>query len=357
MFRRVVETLAFAAAGGGTLGWLGMPAGYLSGSILVVAAAALAGRPLFMPQLLTRVFFVVIGISLGAVVTPQTLHGMAAYPLSIAVLIVAMLCVSLGGSAYLYLVHRWELLSAYLASSPGGLSQVLVVAAELGADLRAIAIVQSMRVVIIAVGLPAGLSLLGLGSHATRPGNGPASLALVDELAILVAASTVVALIAFRFRFPGGLLFGALFASAALHGSGLIHAVVPPWVANLAMIVLGGVIGARFANTSLRLFAGYLAAAFGAFAVAVTIAAIFAAVLIKMLVLPVPEVMIAYAPGSADAMMLLALALHLDPVYVGAHHVMRVIFVSLLMPLVARRLAHAPAGALKRPRQPPTFQD
>jgi membrane AbrB-like protein len=357
MLRRVAETLAFAAVGGGMLGWLGIPAGYLSGAIVVVAAAALAGRPLFVPQLLTRAFFVIIGISLGAVVTPQTLHGMAHYPASIAILIVAMLGVSLGGCAYLYLVHGWELLSAYLASSPGGLSQVLVVATELDSDLRAIAIVQTMRVVIIAVGLPAGLALLGLASHATRPGNGPLSLALVNELAILVAVSAAVAFIAFRFRFPGGLLFGALFASAALHGSGLIHALVPPWGANLAMIALGAVIGARFANTSLRLFADYLAAAFGSFAVAVTIAAIFAAVLIKMLALPVPEVMIAYAPGSADAMMLLALALHLDPVYVGAHHVMRIIFVSLLIPIVARRLAHAPAAALKAPREPPTFQD
>jgi membrane AbrB-like protein len=354
---RVAETLAFAAAGGVTLGLAGMPAGYLSGAILAAAAAALAGRPLLMPQLLTRAIFVVIGISLGAVVTPQTLHGMASYPASIAILIVAMLCVSIGGAAYLHLVHRWQLLSAYLASSPGGMSQVLVVAAELDADLRAIAIVQTMRVVIIAVGLPAGLSLLGLAGHAVRPGNGPLSFALADELAELVAVSIVAGYIAFRVRFPGGLLFGAMFASAALHGSGLIHAVVPPWVANMAMVTLGGVIGARFANTPLRLLANYLAAAFGSFAVAVTIASLFAALPVHMLGLPIPEVMIAYAPGSVDAMMLLALALHLDPVYVGAHHVMRVMFVSLLMPLVARWLARAPASALKAPRTPPTFQD
>jgi uncharacterized membrane protein AbrB (regulator of aidB expression) len=37
--------------------------------------------------------------------------------------------------------------------------------------------------------------------------------------------------------------------------------------------------------------------------------------------------------------MLLALALHLDPVYVGAHHVLRIFMVSLMMPLVARRVA------------------
>ena len=46
-----------------------------------------------------------------------------------------------------------------------------------------------------------------------------------------------------RIRFPGGLLFGAMVASAVLHGSGLIHAVMPWWVANTAMIALGAVTG------------------------------------------------------------------------------------------------------------------
>jgi uncharacterized protein len=35
-------------------------------------------------------------------------------------------------------------------------------------------------------------------------------------------------------------------------------------------------------------------------------------------------------------MMLLALALNLDPVYVGAHHLVRIFFVSLSMPFIAR---------------------
>ena len=177
------------------------------------------------------------------------------------------------------------------------------------------------------------------------------------ELAVLVAAATVMALIGFRLRFPGGLLFGAMFASAALHGSGLVHAVVPPWVANTAMVMLGAVVGARFTNTPVRLLADYLGAAFGSLAISLAIAAIFAAGLINMLALPVGEVVIAYAPGSVDAMMLLALALHLDPVYVGAHHVTRVILVSLAMPVIARRMACKPATAINPPLKPPTFQD
>jgi len=358
--RHVAETLAIAAGGGAALGLVGVPAGWLSGSILAVAGAALAGRPMLVPTLLMRAIFVLIGISLGAVVTPETLHGMATYPASIIVLILAMALISFAGAGYLRLIHRWDNVDAYLAAAPGGMSQVLALGAELGADLRAIAIVQSIRVVVIAVGLPAGLSILGLVGHAPSRVTGALSIAVLDELAILVVVSTIVAIIAYRIRFPGGLLFGAMLTSAVLHGSGLIHAAMPWWAANTAMVAMGAVTGSRFANAPLRLLLNFVGAAFGSFAVSVTIAAVFAAALIKLLSLRAAEVMIAFAPGSVDAMMLLALALNLDPVYVGAHHLTRIFFVSLTMPLVARRTARSlkirvepPKPLLKRP----PFQD
>src|SRR5262249_62160519 len=113
-----------------------------------------------------RHIFGLIGISLVAVFTPETLHCMATYPDSIAVLIVAMTIISFAGAGYLRLIHRWGNVDAYLAAAPGGMSQVLALGAELNGDLRAIAIVQTIRVVVIAVGLPAGLSMLGLVRHA-----------------------------------------------------------------------------------------------------------------------------------------------------------------------------------------------
>ena len=335
--RDFAETLVFAAIGGLTFGLLGMPAGFLSGAILMVAVAALAGRPMLIPLLPMRILLVLIGISLGAVVTPATLNGLATYPLSIVVLLAAMICISVSGTSYLRAVHGWDKMTAYLAAAPGGLSQVMGLALELDADIRAIAIVQTTRVAIIAVGLPAGLSLLGLVHHGARSIGGVFNPAQLGELAILIAASTTAALVAHRVRFPGGLLFGAMLTSAALHGSGTIHVVMPWWVTNTVMMAFGAVTGSRFAGTSLRLLAHFIGAAFGSFAVAVAVTAIFAAVLVGILALPVAEVMIAYAPGAVDAMMLLALALNLDPVYVGAHHLTRIFFVSLAMPLLARR--------------------
>lgn len=351
-----------AAIGGLSLGLLGVPGGYLSGAILLVAAAALARRPMVVPVPLTRVIFVIIGISLGAVATPETLKGVVTYPASITVLVVAMAIAGVGSAVYLKVVHRWNTLSAYLASAPGALSQVMALAAELGADLRGIAIVQTMRVVIIAVGLPAGLALVGLVTPSTRGVGGAFDMAALDELAILVGVSTAAAIVLYRIRFPGGLLFGAMLTSALLHGSGLVQVAMPWWVANAAMIALGAVTGSRFANTPLRLVVDFVAAAFGSFLVAVAIAAVFVAGLIRFMALDPGAVMISFAPGAVDAMLLLALALHLDPVYVGAHHLARIFFVSVTLPLVTRRLARAPKPKPKPPapldkRPPPTFQD
>lgn len=358
---RLAETLLIAMAGGAVFGLAGFPAGWLSGSIIVVALAALAGRPMTIANPLMRAIFVLIGISLGAVVTPETLQGMAAWPLSLAVLAVALVCMHAAAMAHLYFFHRWDTVSALLAAAPGALSQVMVLATETGADMRAVAIVQTMRVVIVSVGLPAGLVAFGLAAAPARTIGGPFSLESLPELAALVAVSTLAAVVLYRLRFPGGLLFGAMLCSAILHGSGFIHAVMPWWVANAAMVALGAIIGSRFANTSLRLLLNYIGAALGSFAVAIAVAALFVVGLTSILSFRVADAVIAFAPGAVDAMMILALALNLDPVYVGAHHLARIFFVSLALPFIARYAAHAaksqPAVETGQPPKRVTFED
>ena len=44
------------------------------------------------------------------------------------------------------------------------------------------------------------------------------------------------------------------------------------------------------------------------------------------------DIVVAFAPGAMDAMLALALTLHVDPVFVGAHHLSRFIFVSIATP-------------------------
>ena len=164
------------------------------------------------------------------------------------------------------------------------------------------------------------------------------------ELAVLVVVSTALALLLRWIKFPGGLLFGAMAGSAILHGTGWVHAILPWWLGGGAVIVIGAVAGSRFSNTSWRTVVDYLGAALGSFAVAVTVAACFAALVMLLLPFRPADVVIAFAPGAQDQMMLLALALTLDPVYVGAHHVSRWLICTFSLAIFAKSMSFGKGG-------------
>jgi uncharacterized protein len=356
---QIAETFLVAAVGGVGFSMIGFPGGLVSGSMLTVAIAALAGRPMKVPQPLARVCFVLVGILLGAVVTPETLEGVATWPLSVALLVIAAICMMIVTACYLRFVHGWDPLSALLGASPGSMAQVMALSAEFEADVRGIAIVHVMRVLLIVLGLPAGLALFGSTVEAVVPARGAAASS-VAELAVLVVVSTVTALAMRRLRFPGGLMFGALAGSATLHGLDLVHVSLPWWAGSAAVVTLGAVAGARFANTSPRMLLGYLGAAFGSFAVASAVAASFALLVVALLPFRIADVIVAFAPGAQDTMMVLALALHLDPIYVGAHHLTRFLVVSFTIAIAARRVARRAPATPSKPWQRPgqgTFDD
>jgi membrane AbrB-like protein len=347
----IAETLAIALAGGLTFTLLGLPAGLVSGSVLAVATAALLGRPVNLPLAFARVCYVIVGILLGAVVTPDTLRGVATWPASIAILMVGALAMMVATMSYLRVVHRWDPLSALLGASPGSMAQVIALSTELGGDLRAIAVVQTVRVLLLVLGLPNGLALFGLVVPAVPVPRGPAGMTVLPEMILLVAVATVFAIAFVRMRFPGGLMFGAMAGSAILHGTGTIHAVLPWWIGSAAVITLGALVGSRFANTTFRALVGFLGAAFGSFAVSMAVATCFIVADTHFFAFPIANVVIAFSPGAQDTMMVLALALHLDPVYVGAHHLARFLVVTFSVAVAARRMARQESASRGRKRR------
>jgi uncharacterized protein len=181
------------------------------------------------------------------------------------------------------------------------------------------------------------------------------------ELAAVAALSILLAVVMVRLKFPGGILFGAMAGSAILHGTGLVHTALPAWIAGPTVVILGAVVGARFANTTPSMLVSYLGAALGSAAVAVAVASAFVLLVTEFLPFRTADVVIAFAPGAQDTMMVLALALHLDPVYVGAHHLSRWLVVTFTVGIAARwtarrRLKTREGERWQRPGQG-TFDD
>ena len=283
-----------------------------------------------MPPILTQSVLVLLGITLGSLVSRQLIQHMSAYPLTIGLLALATFCSTFGSSIYLQRVHGWDQTSALLAGSPGALSQITILAAEKGADVAAIAVVQTMRVIILTAALPLVLALTGIAP--TAPTAVASLIASPLELAVLAAAAIAVALLLRLAKFPASWMFGAMIASAVLHGTGLIEGGLPPWMRNVALVGIGAVIGTRFSRIGKSTLLSHINAGLGSFAVAVAISAIFVTVIVLSTNVRFADVVVAFAPGAMDAMLALALTLHIDPIFVGAHHLSRFVFVSITTP-------------------------
>jgi membrane AbrB-like protein len=326
----VLETLAIGAAGGALFLWAGLPGGLITGAMIAVGAAAIAGRPLSVPPILTQTVLVLLGISLGTLMSRQLLQHIGAYPLTIGLLALATFCSTFGSSFYLQRIHGWDQTSAFLAGSPGALSQITILAAEKGADVPAIAVVQTMRVIILTAALPLLLALTGIAS--SSPPTAMAAIASPLELAELIAASVAVALLLRLIKFPASWMFGAMIGSSVLHGTGLVEGGLPPWMRAVALVGIGALIGARFARMKAKTLLGHVNAALGSFAVAIIISAVFVAVIALTTHVRFADIVVAFAPGAMDAMLALALTLHIDPIFVGAHHLSRFVFVTITTP-------------------------
>ena len=327
---KTLETLAIGAAGGLLFLWAGLPGGLISGAMFSVGIAALAGRPLAVPPLLTQTVLVLLGISLGSLVSRQLIQHVGSYPLTIGLLALATFCSTFASSLYLQRVHGWDPTSALLAGSPGALSQITILAVEKGADVAGIAVVQTMRVIILTAALPLLVALSGIPSQGS-PVFGTATASPL-ELAALVAASVAVALLLRLARFPASWMFGAMIASSVLHGTALIEGGLPVWVRNVALVGIGALIGSRFARMRISTLLKHVNAGLGSFAVAIAISAIFVTLIVTTTHVRFADVVVAFAPGAMDAMLALALTLHIDPIFVGAHHLSRFVFVSITTP-------------------------
>jgi uncharacterized protein len=325
-----VETLAIGTVGGLVFLVAHLPGGLISGAMLAVAAAAMLGRKMAVPAHLTQAVLVLLGISLGSLMSRQLLQHISAYPLTIGILALATFGTTFGSSYYLQRVHGWDRTSAFLAAAPGALSQIAVLAVEKGADMPAIAVVQTLRVIILTAALPLILVLTGLTSASA-----PALTTTVASplgLAAIIGASVAVSLLLRWMKFPASWLFGAMIGSSVLHGGGWVDGGLPPIVRNIALVGIGMLIGSRFSRMKLSTLLRHFTAGLGSFAIAIVISALFVMIVAWTTQVRFADILVAYAPGAMDAMLALALTLHIDPIFVGAHHLSRFIFVTLAIP-------------------------
>lgn len=340
LFLKTATTLALGALGGGIFHVLGLPAAWLSGAMVLVAVAVLSGIPCAMPNGLRDALFVVLGLTMGSGVKPETIARIGEWPVTMALLVVSV--VAILGATYLFQrrVAGWDKPTAYFAAIPGALSYVMILTLSYPrADAMRVVMAQSFRVFVLVAVLPAII----VGSDTHGLGLPPQVDPLPPHMLALLAAAGLAAGYAFnRAGVPAGWLTGPFFLSAIVNAAGWVQVELPQWLSLPALVGLGCVIGCRFTNLSPREFARMLGVSLGAFIVGMSIATAISGLIWALFGLPFGQLLLAFAPGGLEAMTLLAFLLNLDPAFVAAHQLVRYVGMVLLLPLITRRLLGPP---------------
>lgn len=329
----LAATLTAALAGGAAAEALGLPAGWMLGAGIVAAALAGFGRDPNPPVPLRDAAFLVLGVLLGSSVDEQTLREAAQWPASFLILAATVVLMMWAGARMLERVFGYDSNTARLASAPGALSAVMAAALETRCDIRKVALLQTLRLVVLVAILPI---LLDLALPAPTP---PAPVILKDpvELGLVFGLGALASWLLARIRTPAGWVIGGLLASMILHLAGLAHGRPSIWLAAPAYVVVGLLIGARLYGVTLAELRGALKAAAALVALLVLIGGIGAVLASWASQVPLAQAAVAFAPGGAEAMAVVGLAMGFDAAYVGAHHIARILALSLTAPFWTKR--------------------
>jgi len=310
------------------------------GALFVTMLAAVAGLPVAGPTRLRPAVVAIIGVLLGSRFTPDVMEQVGDMALTLAILVVYLVAVALVVVPFYRYVGRQDWTTAYFAGMPGGLTEMIEFGEARGANVPAIVLAHSLRIV-VTIALMAFLFRIVLGADvgAATVAGGPA-LGLTDAV-ILTASAVLGAVFGTRVRLPAPTFLGPLIVSAAVHLAGLTESAPPPVLVNGAQVMLGTILGCRFLGIAPAMLARAGLLCLGSTALTLVLATVAGLVMGRAAGIELDQALLALAPGGLTEMGLIALAIQADVAFVALHHVARILLVLVLAPLATRLL---PAG-------------
>ncbi|MES2551344.1 MAG: AbrB family transcriptional regulator [Pseudomonadota bacterium] len=328
-----MATLGLALAGAGLFYLLGLPLPFLFGPMLACLLAALAGAPLKGMGSLYSAARTILGVAVGASITPDVLSRLP--QMAGSVVLVPLYVILIGAVGFPFFRRMgFDPATAWYAAMPGGLADMVTFGKEAGADVRALSLIQATRVLIIVIAAP--LILTGFyGASLDQPIGAPLRDVPAVELALMAAAALIGWKVAERVGLFGASILGPIIVTAALSLTDMIHSRPPAEAILVAQLFIGISIGVHYVGVTFRELRAFVLSGLAFVVILAVLAAIFTEIVtLTGLAKPV-EGFLAFAPGGQAEMTVLALVAGADLGFVILHHLVRIVIVILGAPLAA----------------------
>lgn len=332
-----VLTLVTAALGAAVFFKADLPLPFLFGPMAACLIAALSGAPLKGLGQVSIAARTILGVAVGASITPVLIHQLPLMAASVALIPVYIVLIALIGVPFFNRLCGFDPITSFYAAMPGGLQDMVIFGEAAGANVRTLSLVHATRVLIIVTIAPVVLTQL-YGVTLTNPIGAPAASIPIEELGLMVVAAIVGWKGGERIGLFGASILGPMIIAAMFSLAGWIHVRPPKEAILAAQFFIGMGIGVYYVGVTLRELRQVVVSGVAFVVLLAILAAIFTEIVtLAGLAKPV-EAFLAFAPGGQAEMTVLAIVAGADLGFVIIHHLTRIILVITGAPVAARLL-------------------
>jgi uncharacterized protein len=318
---------------------LHLPAALLLGPMAAGIVLTISAGAVRVPQPPIIVAQAVLGCMIARNI-PVSIIGEIAreWPIFVA----AILSVSVASTALGWLLMRMRVLpgtTAIWGSSPGAATIMTLMSEAYGGDIRLVAFMQYLRVVLVAVLATVVAAVATAGAGGAIPKFIWFPPVIWPAFAATMTVATLAVLAARLLRLPAGPLLVPLFTCVVLQDAGLLKIELPPLLLAASYAVIGWSIGLRFTRTIIMHAARALPRVFASTLALIAICGVFAAILVELTGVDPLTAYLATSPGGADSVAIIAASSNVDVPFVMAMQTARLVIVLLTAPSLARFMA------------------
>lgn len=320
---------------------LHLPAALLLGPMFAGIILAILDRTVVISKTSFGVAQAVVGAMIAHAIPPSVFGRIAAdWPLFISCIVSVIFASAILG----WIMAKLQVFpgsTAIWGSSPGAAAAMTIMAESFGADVRLVAFMQYLRVMIVAL---VAVLVTRIWMGANSPDHAVATFTLFGPVRWLPFAGTLLViaagyLIARRVKLPSGPMLITLILGTIIEDTGVLSLELPPWLLALSYAVIGWSIGLRFTREIVWYAARALPRVLLSVMTLVTVCCGFAFLLVQFAGIDPLTAYLATSPGGADTVAIIASSSHVDISFVMAMQTGRFILVLITGPAISRFVA------------------
>jgi membrane AbrB-like protein len=315
-----------------------LPAAFLLGSMAAAMIVVGRGATLRLPEPAFALAQAVVGCLIARNFTPALFHTMFVHAGLFAGATLSVLLVATGVGLVLARTRLLPGSTALWGMFPGGATVMVVLSGSFGGDMRLVAVMQYLRVVVAAAAASIVARAAGL-SGGTAQGTPWLAPAFSLSFAVLLALILVSGLVVPRWKIPAGPLLVPMVVATVLQDVGLVRVELPRLLLVASYVVVGWAVGLRFTRASFASARRSLPQIIGSIVALVAACAGIGWVLSRVAHIDLLTAYLATSPGGADSIAIIAAGTPIDVAFVMATQMARVVSVLVLGPQLAKRAA------------------